>query len=244
MDPTTLVERDVEVGHRQIVALDSAGFPVVAAFWYQQDKEDEWTLKIATPRVDDEGYFAAYTKVREARQANSFALPLMRLSVVSPNDDLVRTLRYFAGTPGAPFLGGKYYHRSPIGGTFVNGAYVYRAERFLVYDGTQHVTAVVRDKQKKAWIAYLCELTLKDGDFHDVKVEGYEWRQRRSKYGLNLRLDVFTQQQTKKGQTIGNVERWDVSNGRLLSVETRARGVTVQAPSEPKREAEVARLNT
>jgi len=60
-----------------------------------------------------------------------------------------------------------------------------------------------------------------------VKVQGYEWPQSRTRNGLKVRLFVLANPRVKRGQTLGDVQRWTVVGGRLESIENWARGVRV-----------------
>src|SRR4051794_12127844 len=106
MDQATLVERDLEEGRRLVQALDAAGFPVLAALWSFSSEEGDWWLVIASPRVTELGPRAAYTQIQGVIRSAGIHLPLMRISAVPPDDPLVLELRIFAGTEGAPFVGG------------------------------------------------------------------------------------------------------------------------------------------
>jgi hypothetical protein len=228
MDQTTLVERDIEEGRRLVQALDEEGFPVVAAFWYYIADEDVWRLIVASPIVADQGPRAAYSEIQRVIGTRGISLPLQQISVEAPDAPLVTELRIFAGTAGTSYVGGTYFHRTSVGDVFVEGAYVYRAERIVGQSGTIEMSVVFRDQQSKVWKAYRCMLTFKDGFFDEVKVEGHELHQSRSRSGLNVRLFILSRHETKGSQTFGDVQQWTVVGGRLRSVETIARGVPVE----------------
>jgi hypothetical protein len=242
MDQAALVDRDIENGRRLIQALDLADFPVVAAFWSFITEESVWRLQIASPRVDEMGPIAVYTEIQGVLRASASTLPLRRISVLPENDALVTDLRLFAGTPGAPYLGGSHLFRTVLGDTFIEGAYVYRAERVVCESGTQERILVSPDRQKKVWTAYRCILTFKEGLFDEIQVDGFDWPMTRSRHGLNARLYVLSHHETKDGLTTGDVERWVVANGQIQSIGTEARGVQVRRLSETMRHEEAGNV--
>jgi hypothetical protein len=234
MDQTALVDRDIDEGRKLVQALDAEAFPVVAALWYFFSDEDVWRLIIASPKVAVDGPRAAYSEIQKVIRTHEIHLPLQRISALEPDDPLVTALRIFAPTDGAPYVGGTHLHRTSVGDVFVEGAYVHRAERLIASSGAQEVTAVLPDKQTKVWKAYPCVLTVKEGLVQEVKVEGHQWPQSRSRHGVNVHLFVLERQTTKDGETFGDVERWTVVDGRLRSVENAARNVRVEGLVDTK----------
>jgi len=92
---------------------------------------------IASPRVSELGPRQAYATIQDALLKAHLDLPLSRISAVSPDDEpLVSALRIFAGTDPAPFLGGNLLPQGSGRDLYVEGAYVYRAERLLGKTGT------------------------------------------------------------------------------------------------------------
>lgn len=228
MDQTTLVERDIEAGQRLIRALDEAGYPVVAALWYYLAEEGEWRLMIASPRVNTDGPISVYTEIQRVLTAESIPLPLVQVSAVEDDNPVVTAFRLFAGTDGAPFLGGVPYSRTSVGDQFVIQAYLYRAERIVGFSGTKDVVVAIREPSSKVWRAYQGVLTFQNGTFADLAVDGYSWPVKRTKAGLNMHLDVLEHVQMKKGQATGDVSRWTVIHGRLRSVNKVATGVRIE----------------
>jgi hypothetical protein len=237
MDPTILVERDVEEGRQLVQALDAEGFAVTAALWYYIADEEIWQLIIASPIVADRGPRAGYAAILRVLDTRGSALDHLRIKAESSDDAMIISLRLSAGTPGAPFLGGTFYHRSVVGGTYILKAYVYRAERIVEESGTKELTVVFRDKQAKVWRAYPSVLTVEGGRIQEVKVEGHEVRQSRSRKGLNVRLNVLARHRVKRGQTLGDVQRWTVTGGQLQSIEHVAYGVRVEGLVDTKASA-------
>ena len=83
---------------------------------------------IASKLVDSEGPRAVYARIDDLIRNTMSAetLSLRNISVVSPKDSLVRTLRDGIGT-GA-LVAGVQLTRSVVGGVYIDDAYVYRID--------------------------------------------------------------------------------------------------------------------
>jgi hypothetical protein len=223
-----LVERDIECGRRLIEALDQVGFPVAAALWRFLPDEEEWRLLIASLRVNELGPLAAYTTIQDMLFKQRIDLPLHRISVVSPEEPLVAELRIFAGTDPKPFIGGTYLQKLVVGEIYIEGAYVYRAERIIGQSGTIELWLANPDKSRKVWIARLAKAAIEDGFFKKLEVEGGDWPHTHAKNGINAHLGVVSNVEEREGQAFGNVDKWTILGGRLRSVETVAKGVRLK----------------
>ena len=136
-----LVERDFEEGRRLLEALDNAGFPVRAAFWYHLSDSDKWRFIVASPVVDEKGPRAAYTVIQSVLATLSktvvgvdnmprwrlpFGISLMDITVMSPKDQLIRLLRKVVRTgPGIHWV---EFPQGAINNVFVEDAYIYRMQ--------------------------------------------------------------------------------------------------------------------
>ena len=128
MVKTSLVETDIADGRRLIAALNqiNAHFHVQAAFWLYRPEAMEWRLIVATPLVDQRGPFSTYSDIQGTLRtiAPPLSISMQDISVVSPNDKLVRVLKKAAHIPpGAP---GVRFGRSRVDDTYVEDAYMYR----------------------------------------------------------------------------------------------------------------------
>src|SRR5262249_5677567 len=205
-----------------------AGFPVVVALWRFFPEEAEWRLLIASPKVNELGPLGAYKAIQEVLIERQIEIPLRRISAVGPDEPLVTQRRIFARTDPAPFIGGTFFQKVVIGEMYIEGAYVYRAERIIGKSGTFELWLAAPDKARKVWTARRAKVTIEDGFFKKLEVEGFDWPQTHAKSGLNAHLGVVTNAEERGGQTFGDVEKWTVLGGRLRSVETVARGVALQ----------------
>ena len=95
MDQTTLVEKDIRIGNDIIGLLTAAGIPVVDAFWAYMPEIEEWRLILTSPKVRQIGVRNAYMALSRALHNSRLAeeIPLRRLSLLSPKDQLVRNIR-------------------------------------------------------------------------------------------------------------------------------------------------------
>jgi hypothetical protein len=104
LDKATLVKSDLDIGVRVLAALRQAKIPVTLYDWNYVPQLDEWKLIIATPWYDSKGPREAYTRVFAALQDAGIyrEAPLLRISLKSPRDPLVRSLEQDvkAGTEG------------------------------------------------------------------------------------------------------------------------------------------------
>jgi hypothetical protein len=228
MDKEALVDREIEEGHRLVQALDQARVPVVAALWSFLPEEGVWRLLISSPKVSEAGPRAAYAAIQDVLLKSHIGLPLHRISAVGPDDPFITELRIFAGTDPAPFIGNTYLQKAVIGDMYIEGAYIYRAERIVGTSGTFELWSVTPDKARKVWTARRCKVTVEDGFFKKIEVEGFDWPQTHARAGINAHLGVLTNPEERDGETFADVQRWRILAGRLRSVDTVARGVRIE----------------
>ena len=126
MATAALVDAEMNLGRELISSLQQAGFPVNAALWLYFPEASEWRFLIATPMVDQKGPLATYREVQRALK--SFVpseIPLRRITVVGPQDELVQALRSAIRT-GAGC--GIRITNNTINNFFVEDAYIYRLQ--------------------------------------------------------------------------------------------------------------------
>src|SRR5580698_2269653 len=94
MDKTALVKSDLEIESRVLAALSKAKIPVTLCDLNYVEPLQEWQLVIATPWYDSRGPRESYDRVFQALQDAGIyeETPIRRISVTSPNDQLVKTL--------------------------------------------------------------------------------------------------------------------------------------------------------
>jgi hypothetical protein len=74
MDQTVLVNDDKRAGLALVKALESAGMPVTAAFWYELPETGRWRLFIVSPWVENRGLSEIYQRVNDAIQSQAMGL--------------------------------------------------------------------------------------------------------------------------------------------------------------------------
>ena len=133
MVKTSLVESDIEDGRKLLNELRKTDsqfsvphFLVRSAFWLYRAEAFDWRLFIATPLVDQRGPASAYTDVQGVLRslAKPLRISLQDISVVSPNDKLVKVMKKAAHVPTG--FGGARLARTRVNDTYIEDAYVYR----------------------------------------------------------------------------------------------------------------------
>lgn len=223
-----LVSEYVENGRRLIEALDQADFPVIAAFWRFLPEEEEWRLFIASPRVTELGPLAAYATIQETLVKRQIDLPLHRISVISPEEPFAAELRIFSGTDPKPFIGNDYLQNIVVGELYIEGAFVYRAERIIGKSGTLELWLAKPDRSHKVWTALRAKATFEDGFFTKLEPESGDWPITHAKNGINAHLGVISNTEEREGKIFGNVDKWTILGGRLRRIVTAARDVPLQ----------------
>lgn len=106
-------------------ALDEAGWPVVASFWYFESDFNRWNLFLASPRVNTDGKKKAYGAVVNALKGlDQSRANINHLTMVAPDHPLVRSLASAIQTGWT--IGGILFPRQAINGSIFEDAYVYR----------------------------------------------------------------------------------------------------------------------
>ena len=124
MGATTLVSEDIAAGHHLIEALDTAGFPVKAAFWLYDSDVDKWTLWVGTPRAAGD-LQKAYMRVGEILSAatDRKALDLPQIRLVPPDDPTVRAMGSLINVKGISDI---RLRTNVVDGIYIEDALVYR----------------------------------------------------------------------------------------------------------------------
>jgi hypothetical protein len=105
--------------------LDEAKWPVVASFWYFVPEENQWQLIFASPKLLSDGPKKAYETIRHVSDTLREHFPsLEHISVVAPNDELVRALGSAIQTGWT--ISGIRFSRNTVNGKFIEDAYLYR----------------------------------------------------------------------------------------------------------------------
>ena len=138
MDKTELVNEQVIAGAKLIEALDESNFNVASAMWFYLSDNNEWRLIIASPYVDKNGPMKSYELIQDKLDEiknhitvvtmlqgdiNSF-ISLQNISVVSPNDDLIKLVRTAIKTKHN--IGYIRFTKNVINNILIEDALIYR----------------------------------------------------------------------------------------------------------------------
>jgi hypothetical protein len=221
MDKTVLVDHDIKEGERLLRALDEAGVPVVAALWYYLPEPGVWRYTIATPLVQDPGPRKTYARIESVRAGTSppVDISLDQMSLDSPTSHLIGELRIFAGTPGAPHIGGGWLNKSMVGEVYVETAYVYRAEQIIGKSGTMEQLFAIPHHGGRQWTLRNGKMTTRDGFIVEVTVENHNLKTSVGRRGINASFYVVTSAKYEDGKKMGTVQRITVIDGRPRTLE-------------------------
>ena len=115
-----------------------------------------------------------------------------------------------------------------LGGQFLDGVYIYRAERLMDDTGSTDRWLVTPNRQKKTWTAKRCTITTQEGFATKVEVEGSTVRHSHSRNGVNANLQILSNPVKKGKRTFGDIERWSFIDGRLQSADTVAKDARIE----------------
>jgi hypothetical protein len=126
LDKETLVKTDLDVGRRITEALDQTEIKLRGSLWLFDKEEDDWRLILVTSLVDSRGPMATYAMVQRAlaKAQLTSELSLRKISVMSPNDALIKTLRTALRT--GPGMHAVRVTKTAINNTFIEDVLVYR----------------------------------------------------------------------------------------------------------------------
>jgi hypothetical protein len=106
-------------------ALDEAGWPVVASFWYYEAEYNRWKLTLVSPRVSTDGPKKAYGAVIKALDAlHQSRTNMNHITAIEPDHPLVTRLASVIQTGWT--IGAIPFYRQAIAGEIVEDAYLYR----------------------------------------------------------------------------------------------------------------------
>lgn len=117
----------ISVGEKLTRRLDGTDLEVVGSFWFYSSENNQWRLVIVSPQVDSEGPKQVYGQVNSAllkEPSEAGRLSLQSITVLSPNDTLVRLLKVAVRTGKGMF--GIRFFRNVINNVFIEDAFIYR----------------------------------------------------------------------------------------------------------------------
>ena len=123
----SLTEAMIAAGAELTRRLDETHWPVDASLWLYIPDNNQWRFVVASPTIATEGPKKGYKRVQDALsqlEKMSAALSLQNISVVEPDDPLIKLLRTAIGTGDE--ITGVRFSRNVIDGHFIDDAYIYR----------------------------------------------------------------------------------------------------------------------
>lgn len=228
MDPQTLVDQDIAGGKLLVEALERKGVFVRVAYWRRTEDEPGWRLRLSTERYETVGPLGLYSLAMDAMQElNDSRTPkLGSVEFVSLTHREAVELRYFAGTPDGPFLGGELMTGTRIGDAYFAGVYVYRAEQLPAWDAVVSVHFATRSGA--AWVSLPGSLTFRDGLLVDVVCDEVEVRKKVVDGRLKARFVLAENEQHRGGIRTGTLTRYEYEYGRLWQRDARSRRVKLR----------------
>jgi hypothetical protein len=127
MAAQSLLNAQVDLGKSTLMALDSAGLDIYAAFWVFHEDGQTWRFTMAERSVDAQGTHAVYERMAQALSGRVDVLPLREVYVVSPSDPLVSLVQIAIAT--GPGISGISFSGNVVNGTSIPDMYIYRMRR-------------------------------------------------------------------------------------------------------------------
>lgn len=126
MGKEILVEEYIAEGIELINELEKANIQVQAALWFYFIESEEWRLIVATPLYDEQGQILTYRRIFDLiKKLNlKVSFPLSRITVVSPNDPLIRLLRIAISTGGS--ISRVRFQNNVINNQLIEDALIYK----------------------------------------------------------------------------------------------------------------------
>lgn len=123
-----LVSEYIDEAINLISELDNSGFVINSALWYYFEEAEEWRLIIATSIVDKDGPLQTYKVINKfIKDKNIFIhTPLRKLTVISPNDPLIKLLRMAIKT--GPTISKIRFQNNFINNVQIEDALIYRLQ--------------------------------------------------------------------------------------------------------------------
>lgn len=124
-----LDEKMINAGKTLLGHLDKKNILVNAAFWYLQEKGEDWKLIIASQFVRTQGPLYFYKELQNANEEISKTelevIDLPNITAVPNDDELVCLLKHAIKT-GKNKVSGIRFTRNVINGRYIEDAYLYR----------------------------------------------------------------------------------------------------------------------
>lgn len=120
-----LSDRMIAAGGELTKRLTQTDLNLVCALWLYSSDSSRWHLVFASPRVDSDGPLKVYSKIQDVlgtEEGKKLGLDLQHVSVLSPNQPLIRAIRSLFEIEGPSNV---RFTRSRINDVFVEDAHIY-----------------------------------------------------------------------------------------------------------------------
>lgn len=115
---------DIDTGRKLTKALERPPFSASASLWFYIPEASEWRLIVGTSLVDKKGPIQAYGELQKILRKEQIGLDLRYISLVSPQDPLIRLLRTALQT--GPQMTEVRFTGNTINNVYIEDAYIYR----------------------------------------------------------------------------------------------------------------------
>lgn len=121
-----MVDKDIRDGMKLIKAIDRSMFDLVGALWFYYADSGEWRLLLVSQLVDTIGPKRCYEVIQSVIEdmPRDFGISLIRISVLSPRDNLIKLLEVALHTGKG--ISTIRFTRNTINGVFIEDALIYR----------------------------------------------------------------------------------------------------------------------
>ncbi len=127
MAQATLVEMQIQDGHRLLERLTQEGVVVAAAAWVRETESGDWYLYLATPLVGEDGAtLPAYRRVNaliREMEKDGFGMDPFEIKVIGPHDPIANDIVAHRGNRPPKYLTRFQGHR--LGELAVEEAFIY-----------------------------------------------------------------------------------------------------------------------
>jgi hypothetical protein len=136
MDQDAMVTANLAGGWRLIEALYGHGFTIDVAFWARLSSDNRWVFYIASPTVDERGLRSSYSLIHGIiRHAPEWGIDPFSVILLGVDNPMAKAAMEIlkpkvgngAGleTNRKPYRGVMPYRGSSLGGSYIDGAYIY-----------------------------------------------------------------------------------------------------------------------
>jgi hypothetical protein len=121
VDTATLVEDQIEEGHRLLEQLRRSRFPVSVACWLLNSYDEAWYIYVASPIVESDGLLDAHMKLSTELSKGNLRSPLLsNIRLISDRDPIAQEATIYQQDREI-----FHYQGRTLGRLIVDEAYIY-----------------------------------------------------------------------------------------------------------------------